>query len=257
MRKTILLLVLSLVFWALFFQASAGQNSTSSDTSAAPATLQSEQSDSSTHIDWDKRMPWILTGFSVVIAFLATVFGFFQYVKRHRDTEDKTYDEQKGIDKFNNEQKQNRLKSEEERYNDFLREELGTIGILGASKIGALQVKLLESYVSLELSETVRTEEKYNDTFSADINGHENLTPELVIKRAFSKFRMLLIIGDPGSGKTTLLKYYTISILEGKYLILVMIKCPCRFFCLYGKLILARMNLIYVKPWKSGQSRPH
>jgi formylglycine-generating enzyme required for sulfatase activity/energy-coupling factor transporter ATP-binding protein EcfA2 len=44
-----------------------------------------------------------------------------------------------------------------------------------------------------------------------------HFTPEQVTIRAFKKYRLLLVIGDPGSGKTTLLKYYAIKCLKNKY----------------------------------------
>jgi formylglycine-generating enzyme required for sulfatase activity/energy-coupling factor transporter ATP-binding protein EcfA2 len=34
------------------------------------------------------------------------------------------------------------------------------------------------------------------------------------MKRAFQKYRLLLVIGDPGSGKTTLVKYYAVNCLD-------------------------------------------
>ncbi|MCH8875156.1 NACHT domain-containing protein [candidate division KSB1 bacterium] len=42
----------------------------------------------------------------------------------------------------------------------------------------------------------------------------KHTNPENVLKRAFRKFRLLLLIGDPGSGKTTLMKYYAMSCLK-------------------------------------------
>lgn len=100
-----------------------------------------------------------------------------------------------------------------------LTEELGSIRLLGSPEIQNIPVKLLDSFVKLRISETFRSEKQF------DLKNEQHLkesvdrdfNPDDIIKRAFSRFRMLVIIGDPGSGKTTLLKYYAITCLEGDY----------------------------------------
>ncbi|MBN1483077.1 NACHT domain-containing protein [candidate division KSB1 bacterium] len=219
MRKIIRLCVLLLTLQSVAAFSFLQQDSISVDTAAVDTQIIAEQKTSSrSSFAWDKHMPWI-------IAFLAVLFAVYQYVKRRRDKKDEAYDQQQGIARFHREQEQDRLESDEDRYIDFLRETLGKIGILGASKIDALQVKLLESFVSLDLSETSRTEDKYERDFP-EMQRSDNLSPELVMRRAFAKHRMLLIIGDPGSGKTTLLKYYAISIIEGKLDHLISVQRP-------------------------------
>ncbi len=60
--------------------------------------------------------------------------------------------------------------------------------------------------------------ERVTKSLKQDFQGIEGdghiLYPDEVMKRAFKKRRMLLVIGDPGAGKTTLLKYYALCALE-------------------------------------------
>jgi formylglycine-generating enzyme required for sulfatase activity/energy-coupling factor transporter ATP-binding protein EcfA2 len=158
-----------------------------------------------------------ITIFMALIALSTLIFGIYQFIKRRAITRLAEYEKQKGIEAHKREQEAQKAKTQEELYKDFLREELGTIGILGSSQVSALQVNLLESFTSLDLSETFRSEEKYRRESMDYEERQQNLTPEEAVRRAFSKFRMLLIVGDPGSGKTTLLKYFAISFLNGKH----------------------------------------
>jgi len=113
------------------------------------------------------------------------------------------------------EQKQ-KTKTAEQRYRDALGEELGSIKILGSPDIESVPVNLLDAFVSLDLSETWRSEGRF-DPRKLDPQATEEKysTPEIVLRRAFKNYRMLLLIGDPGSGKTTLMKYYAISCVRG------------------------------------------
>lgn len=110
------------------------------------------------------------------------------------------------------------IKTAKGKYCSTLKEELGHIDLLGATDIKSKAVKLEDSFVSLCISESWRSEERYalqKELSERDIDRH--LTPEQVMKRAFQNYRLLLVIGDPGSGKTTLLKYYAVSCLNKKY----------------------------------------
>ena len=78
-----------------------------------------------------------------------------------------------------------------------------------------MPVNLLDAFVSLDLSETWHSESRFDPEKMKQPSADEKHTnPENVLKRAFRKFRLLLLIGDPGSGKTTLMKYYAISCLK-------------------------------------------
>ena len=84
-------------------------------------------------------------------------------------------------------------------------------------------VALGESFVSLNLSETWRSDERFiegREKIAGHYRGEAYLSPEEVMIRAFKKKRPLLIIGDPDSGKTTLLKYYALTCLDNKQAVL-------------------------------------
>ncbi|MCH8954501.1 SUMF1/EgtB/PvdO family nonheme iron enzyme, partial [candidate division KSB1 bacterium] len=116
------------------------------------------------------------------------------------------------MNKFQQHQK---TKTAEQRYRDALEEELGSIKILGSPDIESVPVNLLDAFVSVDLSETWRSESRFQSEKMKQPGADEKHTnPENVLKRAFKNYRLLLLIGDPGSGKTTLMKYYAISCLH-------------------------------------------
>jgi len=100
------------------------------------------------------------------------------------------------------------------RYRSALKNELGSIQLLGAPGIENIPVNLLDTFVHLDVSPNLLTERK---AFLSELRNdtQRDLSPELLLKLTFNKNRLLLILGDPGSGKTTLLRYYAISCLEG------------------------------------------
>ncbi len=112
----------------------------------------------------------------------------------------------------------------EEVYSDALRAELCNIDMLGSPDIESKTVKLSAAFVSLRISETWRSETRFGrhklhempgDTCElCEHEGERYSTAEEVMKRAFQRYRLLLIIGDPGSGKTTLMKYYAMYCLD-------------------------------------------
>jgi predicted NACHT family NTPase len=111
--------------------------------------------------------------------------------------------------------KRKKHKKLEKEYYGALKEELGTIHMLGSPDIESKTVKLEDAFVSLRISESWRSEMRFDpDKKMIDHEGERHLTPEQVMKRAFQNYRLLLIIGDPGSGKTTLLKYYAMHCLD-------------------------------------------
>jgi flagellar biosynthesis GTPase FlhF len=105
----------------------------------------------------------------------------------------------------------------EDDYKRILREELGTVRMLGSPDVPNVPVDLLDTFVSLDITATPAKQyrdgrERCQMTGEAE----RKLSPEATLKWAFRDHRMLLILGDPGSGKTTLVKYYAILCLKGK-----------------------------------------
>ena len=103
------------------------------------------------------------------------------------------------------------------RYQAILKEELGYIRMLGMPGVESIKVNLNnDTFVPLRLSDQqVRGgKSQPQDSFQEREGERHIFYPDEVMKRAFKKRRMLLVIGDPGSGKTTLLKYYALCALE-------------------------------------------
>jgi len=103
------------------------------------------------------------------------------------------------------------------RYQSALKEELGYIRMLGMPGVESIKVNLNnDTFVPLRLSDQqVRGGKSHpQDSFQEHEGESHIFYPDEVMKRAFKKRRMLLVIGDPGAGKTTLLKYYALCALE-------------------------------------------
>jgi formylglycine-generating enzyme required for sulfatase activity len=101
-------------------------------------------------------------------------------------------------------------------YQETLKEELGYIRMLGLPGVENVQVNLNDdTFVPLRLTDSY---ERGNILTGKSVQQSEEvervLYPDEIMKRAFKKRRMLLVIGDPGAGKTTLLKYYTLCALD-------------------------------------------
>jgi len=87
--------------------------------------------------------------------------------------------------------------------------------MLGLPELESVPVTLLNVFVDLCISDAFRTEHRFADQGTAQpCEEGRDLKPAALMKRAFERYRMLLIIGDPGSGKTTLLKYYAMCCLD-------------------------------------------
>ncbi|MEI6846776.1 MAG: SUMF1/EgtB/PvdO family nonheme iron enzyme [Chlorobiaceae bacterium] len=97
-------------------------------------------------------------------------------------------------------------------YQSTLKEQLGNITLSGSPAIASFSAKLSDTFVSLRLSDTWRSENRVDGENSCMVQPEDRVrTPEEVMKLAFQRDRLMLVIGDPGSGKTTLLKYYVLS----------------------------------------------
>jgi len=143
------------------------------------------------------------------------IVAIMQYRKRIKDAELKRIAELEGEKKFKDKEQILEARTAEEIYCAALKEDLGTIDLLGSPDIESKTVNLEDAFVSLHISESWRSETRFETKEKLiDHEGERHLTPEEVMKRAFQKNRVLLIIGDPGSGKTTLLKYYAMHCLD-------------------------------------------
>ncbi|MFZ5517331.1 MAG: SUMF1/EgtB/PvdO family nonheme iron enzyme [Candidatus Zhuqueibacterota bacterium] len=122
-----------------------------------------------------------------------------------------------GLKNFDQSQNAKKVRTAEQVLKDALIEELGAITLLGSPHVQSVPVSLMGAFVNLRLSETWRSEDPYQSPHreTAEAQAAQDLAPDEIIKRAFARKRLLLIIGDPGSGKTTLLKYYAMACLEG------------------------------------------
>jgi formylglycine-generating enzyme required for sulfatase activity/energy-coupling factor transporter ATP-binding protein EcfA2 len=121
---------------------------------------------------------------------------------------------------FKDEEKISASRTAEDIYRAALKEELGHINLLGSPDIESKAVKLEDAFVSLCISQTWRSEERFTkrkEMMDFEKERELPLTPAEAMTRAFKKHRLLLVIGDPGSGKTTLLKYYAVNCLDKKY----------------------------------------
>ncbi len=106
----------------------------------------------------------------------------------------------------------------ENEYRAVLRDELGTVKMLGSPDVPSVPVDLLDTFVSLDIT-AMSPGQGRAGLKQKEMVGRTNrkLSPEATLKRAFEAHRMLLILGDPGSGKTTLLKYCAMLCLKNRH----------------------------------------
>jgi formylglycine-generating enzyme required for sulfatase activity/energy-coupling factor transporter ATP-binding protein EcfA2 len=166
---------------------------------------------SPSNLKWYNVVPW-------VIAAAALIFAIYQYARRLKDIKPKKIAELEAKKEFEEKEQIGTAKTAEDIYRAALKEELDHIDLLGSPDIESKAVKLEDAFVTLCISESWRSEQRFHQQKKMEhLETERYLTPEQVMKRAFKKNRLLLVIGDPGSGKTTLLKYYAVRCLDKKY----------------------------------------
>ena len=103
-----------------------------------------------------------------------------------------------------------------DRYQSALANELDKSNLPASNALDSFSVKLTDTFVSLRLSETWKSDTKFipDKRQEQPIENHHVRTPEEVMSLVFKKYPLLLVIGDPGSGKTTLLRHYALTCLK-------------------------------------------
>jgi formylglycine-generating enzyme required for sulfatase activity len=102
-----------------------------------------------------------------------------------------------------------------QRYQETLKNHLSEVNLSGSPVIDSFSVQLADTFVSLRLSDTWRSDRRFEQGFANDgLDGARTRNPEEVMSLVFRNHRLLLVIGDPGSGKTTLLRYYALSCMD-------------------------------------------
>jgi hypothetical protein len=103
-------------------------------------------------------------------------------------------------------------------YQATLMRQLGNMTLTGSPALEHFATKLSDTFVSLSLSGSVRSETRFcKGVEQCDfLSDERSRMPEQVMKFVLHEQNhpLLLIIGDPGSGKTTLLKHYAHSCLN-------------------------------------------
>ncbi|MBN1998917.1 SUMF1/EgtB/PvdO family nonheme iron enzyme [candidate division KSB1 bacterium] len=210
MKKYILLFLVIVLFSSIYSQDTTRVAADSS--SAEPAPVQKEQSFFHKVRHFFEQNIFL----GILLTIGSICFGIYQYMQRFKDTRKKTEIARKT--EWNLEDQKNRSAEE---ISELLllktyKEKFGKIQLVGAPGIDSVPVNLIDTFVTLSLSDTWRAENQFKPECKAEIEReHRILNAKQVMQRAFDgDRRLLLVIGDPGSGKTTLLKHYTMCCIE-------------------------------------------
>jgi formylglycine-generating enzyme required for sulfatase activity len=153
---------------------------------------------------------------AAVIGALSLFFGIFQYRKRNIDAGKKKVAEKDAETVYEDRKKSDQAKSNEERYRERLKEELGKSTIIGIPDLqgDSSSVDLLQTFVPLDLDEAERLMDKPFEIMRVIRSVSENTfeTPDSALAEAVDgNSRMLLIIGEPGAGKTTIIRHFAMN----------------------------------------------
>ena len=153
---------------------------------------------------------------AAIFGALSLGFGIFQYRKRNIDAGKKKIAETEAVEKHEDRKKSDQAWSNEERYRERLKEELGKSTILGMPGVkgDSESVDLMQTFVPLDLEEAERVIEKaFEQERVQRMSGERSFeTPDSALTKAVDgKSRMLLVIGEPGAGKTTIIKHFALN----------------------------------------------
>ena len=153
---------------------------------------------------------------ATIISALGLGFVVYQYRKRNIDAGKKKVAETEAVEKHEDRKKSDQAWSNEERYRERLKEELGKSTILGMPGVkgDSESVDLMQTFVPLDLEEAERVMEKaFEQERVQRMSGERSLeTPDSALTKAVDgKSRMLLVIGEPGAGKTTIIKHFALN----------------------------------------------
>lgn len=187
-----------------------------SGTVAVDSTIKQAKSAVPDSPSWFEKNPALTALLGVIIGALVTALMAWWLARRGEkkapEVAGKTKRVEKTVEREFDQEIQIEAEDEiERRYLQGVHNEHDTIRLFGFQSSANLQVRTLEVFVSLNLTEESRVSgmREINEVE----NGH-HLSPEQVLQAARRKNRLLLITGDPGSGKTTLLKYYAMCCLD-------------------------------------------
>ncbi|TLU87727.1 MAG: NACHT domain-containing protein [Chlorobium sp.] len=216
-------------------QTAVSGGTTMVDLSAAESSASSAQNEGTlrnAEMGVASGLPGLLGyALTAVIAAVGWILFFYQRKNIKPDAAKKTEGELEAKQQFVEKEQERRAKTDYECYQEALKEELGTISLLGTHALENIPVSLTSVFVSLRLSDTWRSETRfYPDTCHAPQTEGSVRSPEEVMRLVFEKNRLLLVIGDPGSGKTTLIKYYALSCFENAHYKKLGFKKPVHVF---------------------------